>query len=90
MTLSGPPSADTIDAANALVQTIREFPFPVVAAVRGPAAGVGVSLALACDLVLAAESSYFLLAFTKVEWMCSHDPLVDSMPCPSAECRRSA
>lgn len=67
--LSGPPSADTIDAANALVKTIREFPFPVVAAARGPVAGVGVSLALACDLVLAAESSFFLLAFAKVGLM---------------------
>ncbi|WP_092806078.1 enoyl-CoA hydratase [Rhodococcus globerulus] len=67
--LSGPPSADTIDAANDLARAIRSFPTPVIAAVRGPAAGVGVSLALACDLTLAAESSYFLLAFTKVGLM---------------------
>ncbi len=63
------PAADTIDAANSLVNAIRKCPFPVIAAVRGPAAGVGVSLALACDIILAAESSYFLLAFTKVGLM---------------------
>ncbi|MFE4500341.1 enoyl-CoA hydratase [Rhodococcus sp. NPDC056743] len=67
--LSGPPSADTIDAANDVARAIRSFPAPVIAAVRGPAAGVGVSLALACDLTVAAESSYFLLAFTKVGLM---------------------
>ncbi|RYE43900.1 MAG: enoyl-CoA hydratase [Hyphomicrobiales bacterium] len=66
---SGPPSAATIDAANRAVAAIRAFPRAVVGAVNGPAAGVGVSLALACDLTVATESSYFLLAFTKVGLM---------------------
>jgi Enoyl-CoA hydratase/carnithine racemase len=42
---------------------IRELPKPVVAAVNGPAAGIGCSLALACDLVLVAESAFLRLAF---------------------------
>jgi 2-(1,2-epoxy-1,2-dihydrophenyl)acetyl-CoA isomerase len=41
----------------------------VVAAVNGPAVGIGCSLALACDLVLAAESAYFGLAFVNVGLM---------------------
>jgi 2-(1,2-epoxy-1,2-dihydrophenyl)acetyl-CoA isomerase len=45
---------------------IREMPKPVVAAVNGPAVGIGCSLALACDLVVAAESAYFLLAFVNI------------------------
>jgi 2-(1,2-epoxy-1,2-dihydrophenyl)acetyl-CoA isomerase len=49
-----------------IIVGIREMPKPVVAAVHGPAAGIGLSLALACDLVVAAESGYFLLAFVNI------------------------
>jgi 2-(1,2-epoxy-1,2-dihydrophenyl)acetyl-CoA isomerase len=49
-----------------IMHTIREMEKPVVAAVNGPAVGIGCSLALCCDLVLAAESAYFLLAFVNI------------------------
>jgi 2-(1,2-epoxy-1,2-dihydrophenyl)acetyl-CoA isomerase len=49
-----------------IILTLRRMPKPVVAAVNGAAAGIGCSFALACDLVLAAESSYFLLAFVNI------------------------
>jgi len=49
-----------------IITGIRDMPKPVVAAVHGAAAGIGCSLALSCDLVLAAESAYFLLAFVNI------------------------
>jgi enoyl-CoA hydratase len=66
---SGETFEDVLDAANRAVRSIVELPKPVVAVVQGPAAGVGVSLALACDLILASEQAYFLLAFTKIGLM---------------------
>ena len=49
-----------------IIQTVRQMPKPVLAAVNGPAVGIGCSLALACDLVIAKESAYFLLAFVNI------------------------
>ena len=51
---------------NPIILAIRELPKPVVAAVNGPAAGIGCALALACDLIVATESSFFLLAFVNI------------------------
>jgi 2-(1,2-epoxy-1,2-dihydrophenyl)acetyl-CoA isomerase len=49
-----------------IITTIRTMPKPVLAAVNGPAVGIGLSLALAADLIVAAESAYFLLAFVNI------------------------
>ena len=51
---------------NPLIRAIRELPLPIIAAVNGVAAGAGVSLALACDLVYAAEDARFILAFARI------------------------
>ncbi|MGR3805519.1 enoyl-CoA hydratase-related protein [Marinibacterium profundimaris] len=49
-----------------LILAITDCPLPVIAAVNGPAAGAGANLALAADVVIAAESAYFLQAFTRI------------------------
>jgi 2-(1,2-epoxy-1,2-dihydrophenyl)acetyl-CoA isomerase len=49
-----------------IIAGLRTLPKPVLAAVNGPAVGIGMSLALAADLVLAKESAYFLLAFVNI------------------------
>lgn len=67
--VAGGLGSEIIDQANRAVRSIVALPRPVVAVVQGPAAGVGVSLALACDLVLASERAFFMLAFTQVGLM---------------------
>jgi len=52
-----------------IIVGVRQLEKPVVAAVNGPAVGIGCSLALACDLVLAAESAFFGLAFVNIGLM---------------------
>ncbi|MGB3835952.1 2-(1,2-epoxy-1,2-dihydrophenyl)acetyl-CoA isomerase PaaG [Castellaniella sp.] len=49
-----------------LILSLQNLRVPTLAAVNGIAAGAGASLALACDLVVASESAYFLQAFSKV------------------------
>jgi 2-(1,2-epoxy-1,2-dihydrophenyl)acetyl-CoA isomerase len=49
-----------------IIAGIRRMEKPVLAAVHGPAVGIGCSLALSCDLILASESAYFLLAFVNI------------------------
>lgn len=63
------PDVAVLEAGNDVVTAILGYPVPVVAVVHGPVVGIGVSLALACDLVLAREDAYFLLAFTRIGLM---------------------
>ncbi|MEL6503034.1 MAG: 2-(1,2-epoxy-1,2-dihydrophenyl)acetyl-CoA isomerase PaaG [Pseudomonadota bacterium] len=51
---------------NPLIKRIRSLPMPVIAAVNGVAAGAGANVALACDMVIAAQSAKFIQAFSKI------------------------
>lgn len=51
---------------NPLINTLFTLPIPVICAVNGIAAGAGANIALACDIVLASRTSYFLQAFCKL------------------------
>ena len=67
-TPEGHPDVETVlhERYHPIITGLRELPKPVLAAVNGPAVGIGCSLALACDLIVARESAYFLLAFVNI------------------------
>lgn len=58
--------AQSIEGLHNWIETIRAFPKPVIAAVEGACAGAGFSLALACDLIVAAQDSVFVMAYSNV------------------------
>lgn len=66
-----PGAADSaiLEAADRLIHTMTQAPFPIVAAVNGLAAGIGSSIALACDVQIAKDTDYFLQAFINVGLM---------------------
>jgi 2-(1,2-epoxy-1,2-dihydrophenyl)acetyl-CoA isomerase len=67
-TPEGHPDIETVlhEVYHPIITGLRRLPKPVLAAVNGPAVGIGASLALASDLIVARESAYFLLAFVNI------------------------
>ncbi len=68
---AGGPAGDDAGARlessfNPLIRAIKDCRVPIVAAVCGAAAGIGASVALACDMIVAGRSAYFLQAFRRV------------------------
>jgi enoyl-CoA hydratase len=61
--------AAAVDAANLLIRSVTECDLPVVCGLNGVAAGVGMSLVLACDLVVATASASLTLAFSRIGLM---------------------
>jgi 2-(1,2-epoxy-1,2-dihydrophenyl)acetyl-CoA isomerase len=55
-----------VERYHPIITTVRTMPKPVLAAINGPAVGIGLSLALAADLIVASESAYFMLAFVNI------------------------
>ncbi|MDE2581292.1 MAG: 2-(1,2-epoxy-1,2-dihydrophenyl)acetyl-CoA isomerase [Rhodospirillales bacterium] len=64
----GPPDLEHLASTyhHEVVRRLRALPLPVVCAVNGVAAGAGASFALACDVVLAAQSASFVIAFARI------------------------
>jgi 2-(1,2-epoxy-1,2-dihydrophenyl)acetyl-CoA isomerase len=57
---------ELIDDVHGAIRSLRRMPKPVLASVDGAAAGFGLSLMLACDLVVATERAYFTLAYSLI------------------------
>ncbi len=57
---------EAIGVLHGMIGAIRACPKPVIAAIEGGAAGAGASIALACDLVVAAEDAYFAVSYLRV------------------------
>lgn len=55
-----------LQSGHEMIRSILNLEKPVIAAVNGAAAGAGVSLALACDLIIAKRSSFFIQSFAKI------------------------
>ncbi|MEX2107559.1 MAG: enoyl-CoA hydratase/isomerase family protein [Solirubrobacterales bacterium] len=54
------------EALHQAIVDLRRIPYPVIAAVNGPAAGAGFSLALACDIRIASEAAFFACAYGRI------------------------
>lgn len=63
------PSRVLREEYEPILRAIYDSPIPIICAVNGPAAGAGANLALACDVVIAARSAYFMEAFSKIGLM---------------------
>jgi 2-(1,2-epoxy-1,2-dihydrophenyl)acetyl-CoA isomerase len=63
---SDDPRESLRDYYNPAYQLLKNLPIPTIAAVNGPCVGAGMSLALTCDIVIAARSAYFLAAFVNI------------------------
>lgn len=54
------------DSLNAMIRAVHDAPVPVICALEGGAAGAGASLALACDMIVAAEGASLVIAYVKI------------------------
>ena len=75
-----------LQSGHEMIKSILNLEKPVIAAVNGVAAGAGSSIALACDFIVAAESSFFIQSFIKVGLV----PDLGFCLFPSASCRTSS
>src|ERR1700712_809763 len=64
---AGPPAQiEMLEHLHQFIEALRSFPKPVIAAVDGAAAGAGFSIALACDLIVAADDARFILSYGRI------------------------